>query len=71
MKNLVREQRQKKNITQEELATKMKVSRQTINAIETNRYLPSIVLALKLSEFFELNVNDLFVLEVENENSSS
>ena len=63
MKNYVREQRIKKNITQEELATIMKVSRQTINAIETNRYLPSIILALKLSRFFELNVNDLFVLE--------
>jgi putative transcriptional regulator len=66
MKNFLREQRLKKNITQEELAIIMKVSRQTINAIETNRYLPSIVLALKLSHFFELNVNDLFVLEDEN-----
>ncbi|MCC7332158.1 MAG: helix-turn-helix transcriptional regulator [Flavobacteriales bacterium] len=65
MKNYVREQRVKKNITQEELATIMNVSRQTINAIETNRYLPSIILALKLSRFFELNVNDLFVLEDE------
>lgn len=65
MKNYVREQRVKKNITQEELATIMNVSRQTINAIETNRHLPSIILALKLSRFFELNVNDLFVLEDE------
>jgi putative transcriptional regulator len=65
MKNYLREQRLKKNITQEELAKLMKVSRQTINAIETNRYLPSIVLALKLSVFFGITVNELFFLEDE------
>ncbi|MFN3757489.1 MAG: helix-turn-helix transcriptional regulator [Flavobacterium sp.] len=65
MKNYLREQRLKKNMTQEELAKLMKVSRQTINAIETNRYLPSIVLALKLSVFFGITVNELFFLEDE------
>jgi putative transcriptional regulator len=63
MKNKVREERTKKNMTQEELAKKMKVSRQTINAIETNKYYPSIVLALKLSSFFKCSVNELFILE--------
>lgn len=66
MTNYVREERKKKNITQETLAKKMNVSRQTINAIETNRYMPSILLALKLSCFFELTVNELFLLD-ENE----
>lgn len=66
MTNYVRKERRKKKITQEELANKMNVSRQTINAIETNRYMPSILLALKLSVFFELTVNELFVLD-ENE----
>lgn len=50
-------------MTQEELAKKMKVSRQTINAIETGKYYPSIVLALKLSFFFKRTVNELFELE--------
>jgi putative transcriptional regulator len=63
MKNRIREERIKKNITQEELAKEMKVSRQTINAIETNKYYPSIVLAIKLSSFFKYSVNELFELE--------
>ncbi len=62
MTNYVREERKKRNITQKELAKKMEVSRQTINAIETNRYMPSILLALKLSDFFELTVNELFII---------
>lgn len=66
MTNYVRAERKKKKITQEELAKKMSVSRQTINAIETNRYMPSILLALKLSVYFKLTVNELFVLD-ENE----
>lgn len=63
MKNNIKEERIKKNMTQEELAKKMKVSRQTINAIETGKYYPSIVLALKLSFFFKRTVNELFELE--------
>ena len=54
------------NITQEELAQKIGVSRQTINSIEKNRYIPSTVLALKLSALFKKPVNDFFELE-ENE----
>jgi putative transcriptional regulator len=63
MKNFVREERKKKNLTQELLAKEMGVSRQTINAIETNKYLPSIELALKLSIFFNLTANELFKLD--------
>ena len=51
------------NLTQEELAKKIGVSRQTINSIEKNRYVPSTVLALKLSELFEKSVNEIFILE--------
>jgi putative transcriptional regulator len=65
MKNSIRKERLKRNMTQEDLAIKMKVSRQTINAIETNRYLPSIILAVKLSVFFGITVNELFLLEDE------
>ncbi len=51
------------DITQEELAQKIGVSRQTINSIEKNRYIPSTVLALKLSVLFKKPVNDFFELD--------
>jgi putative transcriptional regulator len=50
-------------LTQAELAEKIGVSRQTINAIESNRFVPSTVLALKLSQLFQKSVNELFQLE--------
>lgn len=56
----------RKNITQEQLASELAVSRQTINSIEKNRYVPSTLLALKLSRFFETSVNEIFELD-ENE----
>ena len=52
MKNRLKIERAILNITQEELAEKIGVSRQTINSIETNRFVPSTVLALKLSKLF-------------------
>ena len=52
-------------ITQEELAGKIGVSRQTVNSIEKSRYVPSTVLALKISRVFGKNVNELFELEEE------
>lgn len=63
MNNTIKVQRAIKNLTQEELANLIGVSRQTINSIENNRYIPSTVLALKLSKVFGVNVNDLFELE--------
>lgn len=51
------------NITQEQLAKKIGVSRQTINSIEKNRYVPSTILSLKLSRVFDKSVNELFILE--------
>lgn len=63
MKNTIKVERAKRNITQEELAQKLSVSRQTINAIETGKFIPSTLLALKIARFFKLNVNDIFELE--------
>ena len=63
MKNSIKVERAKNNITQEELAGVIKVSRQTINSIEKNKYVPSTVLALRLSEYFNVTVNELFRLE--------
>lgn len=65
MKNNLKVQRAIKDLTQEELAKLLGVSRQTINSIEKNRYVPSTVLALKLSKVFEISVNEIFELEVE------
>lgn len=52
-----------KNISQEELAKKIEVSRQTINAMEKGKYVPSTVLALKLVRFFEKPIDEIFTLE--------
>ncbi|WP_026450010.1 helix-turn-helix transcriptional regulator [Aequorivita capsosiphonis] len=64
MKNTLKVERAILNLTQEELAQKIGVSRQTINSIETNRYVPSTVLSLKLSMLFNKPVNDFFTLEL-------
>lgn len=63
MKNTLKVQRAIKDMTQDDLAKRIGVSRQTINSIEKNRYVPSTVLALKLSAVFEIPVNDFFKLE--------
>ena len=65
MKNTIKVQRAILDLTQDDLAKKIGVSRQTINSIEKNRYVPSTVLALKLSEIFKIPVNDFFNLEEE------
>jgi len=63
MKNSIKVERAKKNITQAELAQLAKVSRQTINAMELGKYVPSTVLALRLASIFETEVNAIFILE--------
>jgi len=63
MKNTLKVRRAILNLTQDDLAKKIGVSRQTINSIEKNRYVPSTVLALKLSAVFSISVNDFFILE--------
>lgn len=63
MKNTIRIERAILNITQAELAQKIGVSRQTINAIESNKYVPSTVLALKMAKLFGKKVDEIFILE--------
>ena len=63
MKNLIRVERAIHKMTQAELAEKIKVSRQTINAIETNKYIPSTILALKIAKLFNKAVEEIFQLE--------
>lgn len=60
MENNIKSLRKAKGITQEDLANALDVTRQTIIAIENNKYDPSLELALKLSDFFELTVNEIF-----------
>ena len=65
MKNNLKVERAIKNITQAQLAAIIGVSRQTINAMELNKYVPSTVLALKISKIFGKNVNDIFFLDAD------
>lgn len=63
MKNRLRIERAVLDITQAELAERVKVSRQTVNAIESNKYVPSTVLAMKIARVFGRKVEDIFELE--------
>lgn len=63
MKNTIRIERAVANITQAGLAEKIGVSRQTINAIESNKYIPSTVLALKIARLFGKKAEEIFQLE--------
>jgi putative transcriptional regulator len=63
MENDVRERRGVRGLSQGELGKALGVSRQTINAIETGRYLPSLPLAIALARYFETNVEDIFLAE--------
>ncbi|ANH60677.1 MULTISPECIES: helix-turn-helix transcriptional regulator [Dokdonia] len=65
MTNTLKVERAILDLTQDDLAKKIGVSRQTINSIEKNRYVPSTVLALKLSALFNKPVNDFFKLTEE------
>ncbi len=63
MKNRIKVERAEKDITQQQLAEAVGVSRQTIVAIERNRFLPSTPLALKISKYFGKPVESIFILE--------
>ena len=63
MKNNLKVERAIKNITQEELAKQIGVTRQAINSIELGKYVPSTILALKLSRYFNKTVNEIFFIE--------
>jgi putative transcriptional regulator len=60
MRNDVRERRDAEGLSQGELAKELGVSRQTINSIETGKYVPSLPLALALARFFETTVEEMF-----------
>lgn len=61
--NNLKELRQDKNLTQEEIAQKLGVTRQTIIAIERGRYVPSLELAFKIAEFFNQKIENIFKLK--------
>lgn len=65
IENQIKKFRNQKDITQADLASEVGVSRQTINAIETGKYDPSLELALKIADYFEIKVEELFSLEKE------
>jgi putative transcriptional regulator len=64
MKNTIKVERAKKNWTQAELAEKIHVSRQAVNSIETGKFVPSTLLALKMAKVFGAPVEEIFILEV-------
>tara|TARA_B100001059_G_C17396278_1_gene361534 strand:+ start:248 stop:448 length:201 start_codon:yes stop_codon:yes gene_type:complete len=63
MKNNLKVERAIHDMTQADLAEKIGVSRQSINAMEKNKYVPSTVLALKIAKLFKKPVEDIFILE--------
>lgn len=65
MKNKLEEIRKQHGITQEELADKLEVSRQTIGSLENGRYNPSIILAFKIARLFNVSIEDIFIYEGE------
>jgi putative transcriptional regulator len=65
LKNRLEELRKEKGLTQEELANELEVSRQTISSIENERYEPSITLAFKISIFFKMKIEEIFIYEVQ------
>lgn len=65
MKNRLEELRKQRGIKQEELATVLEVSRQTIGSLENGRYNPSIILAFKIARFFGTGIEEIFIYEEE------
>jgi putative transcriptional regulator len=62
LRNQIKVQRAIKNITQDELAGKIGVTRKTINTIENGKFVPSTILAIRMARFFEIKVEELFEL---------
>ena len=65
MKNRLEEIREERGIKQEELASVLQVSRQTIGSLENGRYNPSIILAFKIARYFNMNIEEIFIYEEE------
>lgn len=65
MKNRIEAIRKERGIRQEDFAKSMGVSRQTISSLETGRYNPSIILAYKIAQYFEMTIEEVFIFEEE------
>lgn len=65
LKNRLEEIRKQRGIRQEDLASIMEVSRQTIGSLENGRYNPSIILAFKIARYFDMQIEDIFIYEEE------
>jgi putative transcriptional regulator len=63
LKNRIKEFRSMKSITQEELGSKIQVTRKTINTIENAKFVPSVILAIRLARYFKVPVEELFELD--------
>ena len=63
MKNRLEELRKERGVKQEDLATALEVSRQTIGSLENGRYNPSILLAFKIARYFNMNIEEIFIYE--------
>lgn len=67
MKNRLEELRKQRGIKQEDLATALEVSRQTIGSLENGRYNPSIILTFKIARYFQMSIEEIFIYEEESE----
>ena len=70
MKNRIEEIRKARDITQDEFAKSMKVSRQTISSLENGRYNPSILLAYKIAKYFDMTIEEVFIFEEDTEDEN-
>lgn len=68
MNNRLEEIRKENKVTQEELATILEVSRQTISSLEKGRYNPSIILAFKIARYFNMSIEEIFIYEEDDKN---
>ncbi|MDR0660501.1 MAG: helix-turn-helix transcriptional regulator [Prevotellaceae bacterium] len=71
MKNLIKVERARHNMSQQDLADRLGITRQSVHAIETGKFVPSTVLALKMARLFDLTVEDIFTLEESDINTNS
>lgn len=65
MKNRLEELRKLRGIKQEDLATALEVSRQTVGSLENGRYNPSILLSFKIARYFQMSIEEIFIYEEE------
>ncbi len=68
MKNRIQELRKERRVTQSELADAVKVTRQTIISLENGKYNASLMLAHKIAQYFEMNIEDIFIFDKKEEN---